>query len=481
QCDLGQPQCARCIKRKVECSYAGGLREREFVFRDHNEFAQRKSEIARGTRKASSRSPPKPGPAPEDNTPSSDEYPWLNELARSEIPPSLYNSLEQRAIDRFFLDWVLYPCNRGSSPGYMKELPRLYESADEDCVLRRAVEAMAFAAQKDRKGSDGVIFSTKAQNQYGAALARMQTKITSGEGGFADDGTLAGLLLIENFEMMYLARSGYVTAHRSAVKHFISNRGTEPLHLRESYGIWRTAHHRLQAYQILIRESPEAQQIAWVERLQIERPDLRISSDIMRMNMLCAQARTTSAQDDPNTKDQLIQSISDLLSNIDDWTSKINGIWRPKRTSIYDTLAQEFQTLHLADILDPTSAHQTPTTGQDVWLTYMWNFHFASQIALRESLMELLADSARTQDAARIEFERQVIRVLSGNIIASFPFLLAYSGDSDAYVQMQGKSVARFFVVLSIWNLQNSKWTPGEYKNVAREVSEFVTEGQRLV
>lgn len=201
QCDLGQPQCARCIKRKVNCSYSGGLREREYVFRDHNEFAQRKSESARGTRKVSSPGPSKSEPSTIDVAPSSDEYPWLNELGRSEIPQSIYRTLEQRAIDRCFVDWVLFPCNSGASPGYMKELPALYESAPESCVLKYAVEAMAFAAQKDQRGTDGVAFSTKAQNQYGAALATMQMKITAGEGDFADDWTLAGLLLIENFEV----------------------------------------------------------------------------------------------------------------------------------------------------------------------------------------------------------------------------------------------------------------------------------------
>jgi hypothetical protein len=45
------------------------------------------------------------------------QYPWLNEQAISEIPESLQNDLESRAVERFFINWTLYPGNDGTIPG----------------------------------------------------------------------------------------------------------------------------------------------------------------------------------------------------------------------------------------------------------------------------------------------------------------------------------------------------------------------------
>jgi len=183
------------------------------MFREENQVAQRNSERAR--RKRTDERPYtipfetiSPPATQEQQTQASTktsdsdlqwQYLWLNERALAEIPGPLKRDPETRAVDRFFVSWILYPHNDGVSPGHLHDLPMLYLSAPRESVLWYAVRAVAFA---DMRGArvENIPFYIKARQQYGAALLHLR-EIAHSEQRLANDRVLAAILLIDSFEV----------------------------------------------------------------------------------------------------------------------------------------------------------------------------------------------------------------------------------------------------------------------------------------
>lgn len=125
-------------------------------------------------------------------------YPWLNERALAMVPEPLKRSVESRAIERFFISWILYP-GRNGTPGHMANLPVLYYSAPADSALAHAVRTVAFADVRHCY-EQGVSFNSLARRSYGAALSRIR-EITELESELASDQAFAAVLLIDSFEV----------------------------------------------------------------------------------------------------------------------------------------------------------------------------------------------------------------------------------------------------------------------------------------
>ena len=124
---------------------------------------------------------------------------WLNRSALATLPEPLKRDVNTRAVDRFFVNWILHPGSSGVSPGHLHDLPLLYKDSAPGSVLWLSVRALAFADMKTVH--DGNIpFSVKARKHYGAALIRMR-EAAMDQQALADDRTLAALLLIDNFEV----------------------------------------------------------------------------------------------------------------------------------------------------------------------------------------------------------------------------------------------------------------------------------------
>lgn len=211
QCDRVRPACGRCAQRGLTCS--GFPADLGFIFRDENEAAQRNSERARRE--------PREGQVPailfnvlpsqetQEQQPQAStdvldpglqlQYPWLNDRTLAEVPGPLKEDVETRAVDRFFVNWTLYPGNDGVSPGHMHNLYPLYLSAPPGSVLWLAVRAVACADMRHEDVGD-TPFHIKARQYYGAALSRLRVAAHE-EQRLANDQVLAAILLIDNFEV----------------------------------------------------------------------------------------------------------------------------------------------------------------------------------------------------------------------------------------------------------------------------------------
>jgi hypothetical protein len=181
------------------------------MFRDETVAARRNSQRAR--REGSFSGPSRIGPLPmslwEGQMQTGDsldpamkhQLPWLNAHALVGLPGPLRRDVETRAVDRFFVNWILYPGPGGTSHGHLHNLPVLYQDAQPGSVLWHAVRAVAFADM--RHFCDGeVSFSVKARRSYGAALAGIRANVANDQ-ELTTDHLLAALLLVDSFEVRF--------------------------------------------------------------------------------------------------------------------------------------------------------------------------------------------------------------------------------------------------------------------------------------
>lgn len=138
---------------------------------------------------------------------------------------------------------------------------------------------------------------------------------------------------------MYLARNDPFSAHSEAIRHVLHTRGDGQLYTPSRFSLWRLTHYRLQAWQTLAREKPDSQQIEWLHKLNMERPDLRICSHVLHMNVLSALAKTLTAPSNDNAAvkqekldqaGQLIREMQDLITSVENWASEMTRVWHVK-------------------------------------------------------------------------------------------------------------------------------------------------------
>ena len=289
--------------------------------------------------------------------------------------------------------------------------------------------------------------------------------------------------------MMYLARTDPLGLHSDAVRHVLHARGDQQLFDPSRFALWRVANHRLQARQMLLREEPDPDQVVWLSKLNINRPDIHISADVLHMNILVAAVKKLT-QDGKKTRSntlerveqasQLVDTIQSLLISVVSWTSAMTGVWKP----------QQVDSRHYKDAVDDLSGSPIPVipcprvlTYHDIWLAHMWTFHAASQIVLRESLGDVfnyittlqgqLPDSGVMEC---IQKQREVVERLAGAIIRSIPTLLGIKNDpqQDSQSVPRGRMAGRFFSLYSMWVVRRAKLTSLEHKDTASRVCEWI-------
>ena len=486
------PICGRCRQRDLVCS---GLSEGDgFLFFNENDRARRNSQRARGEcGQRAIQLPIVSGQVLQIRplvTSPQHEHPWFKRTALNDIPGPLKRDLETRAVDRFFVNWTLYPRNDGMSLGYMYDLPTLYNSAPSESTLWHAIRAIAFADIKYERDKD-VTFSYKARKSYGAALKSIR-QIATDDQILLSDTILAALLLIDEFEILYLARTELLGPHRDAIRHIMHARGFEQLLGRSSFALWRVALSRLQFRQVLLREAPDTEQIAWVDKLNTDHPDVRITADVLHMSILSAKARSLIQTTDPGSTssqkveeaESLQREYQNLITAMNAWTLETTETWKPKESS--PQLIEHARDMnHPPSIRVPYFPFPRMLSYHDIWIAYMWNCHAACQLFFREALVNLINYKATLQGEAldqdeegRIQAQRDAINELSGTIIRSFPPLLGYEAGVQSFAQ--GKMVGRFFSLFSMWIVQRAQFTSPQHKQTAFEVTNWINSQHRL-
>ena len=212
QCDEGRPACKRCTLRGDICS--GYRDESSLIFRNENEKASRKHVRRRAsagslTRSAASgqgsaKSGTLRGDLGRDDlslrgtveiTDSKSPYPWVKNVPQASAP-----SAEDQAVSQFFEKYVMYPCNHGSSPGFLEQLPGLFGEVNSEgrLALRWAVRAAAYASLSNER--DEPALGNNAIKCYGRALSALAESLAQTKAA-PDDHILMTFVVLDLFEV----------------------------------------------------------------------------------------------------------------------------------------------------------------------------------------------------------------------------------------------------------------------------------------
>jgi hypothetical protein len=125
----------------------------------------------------------------------SSPFPWAKKVPQAAAP-----SVEDQAVSQFFEKYVMYPCNNGSSPGFLEYLPCLFEEVKVEgrLALRWAVRAAAYASLSNDQ--DNAALGNKALQCYGLALSALGESLADPKEA-PDDYTLMTIVVLDIFEV----------------------------------------------------------------------------------------------------------------------------------------------------------------------------------------------------------------------------------------------------------------------------------------
>ncbi|KAK9234223.1 hypothetical protein V1525DRAFT_73587 [Lipomyces kononenkoae] len=194
--------------------------------------------------------------------------------------------------------------------------------------------------------------------------------------------------------------------------------------------------------------------------------------------------RTISSKEVKRAR-QLVQAIQDLISSIEIWTSEIADEWRPK------TLDSHYisEMYYSSKFSIPRLTCPRLLSYHDIWLASIWNFHVASQIVLRESLVDVINYvTARNMqepgltDMKRIQSEQNAVKktVYHPHPVSPSALGLRTQRHSRAIFPAQGKMTGRFFALFPMRVMQRARFTQVELKQTASEVIEWINSSHGL-
>lgn len=280
---------------------------------------------------------------------------------------------------------------------------------------------------------------------------------------------------------MHHDRSEPLGPHSVGLKYLLRARGDDQLFNRRGFSLWRVAHHRLQARQILLREEPLPEQAEWVNKLDGKYPDLHITRHIFEISKICAQADMLLKQSS-TASDETLQSAADFLRRgtetireCDQWMDKISDQWKHKR--VVNNSSFEI----LKDLPNLSIHH-------DIWVTYISNFHIASRIAAREAFLEVITSPAYRLIFNQKDMEETVsqsvndIKRFSKWLLETMPQLLGFvdhngeprSSQRDITGSKNGKGLGGFFALYTLWIIHACKNAPAEHKSIAANLLSWI-------
>ncbi|MCJ1243028.1 hypothetical protein MMC30_000224 [Trapelia coarctata] len=356
----------------------------------------------------------------------SSPYPWVKAVPEASAP-----SPEDQAVFQFFEKYVMYPCNQGSSPGFLEHLPGLLGEVKVEgkLALRSAVRAAAYASLSSEQSSNAL--GKKALHCYGLALSSLAESLADPH-VVPDDFILMTVVVLDLFESLYLQDSVSVGSHAEGMAQILRLRGPNQIYGARGWSLFRLSHHRLQKQQLAFKQGPLPESEAWLNSFNEELLDVRVEKDAFQINKICARAR-------------------DLMKRIDDTDISVNETLDMVKemhaldqvqTTWLDSPNWAYKTIHRSEITqDRETASKFPEFVQlhhDVWIAYEWNYHRTARIIMHEHLLlclgrlesshrgreETLQTDLRTYKQVSI----QIVQALADEVLSTVPQSL---GDID--------------------------------------------------
>ena len=238
-----------------------------------------------------------------------------------------------------------------------------------------------------------------------------------------------------------------------------------------------------------MQEEPSLAQFQLISKLDLDRPEIHICSDVLQMTTLVAAAKrlvplNASSSDlcaphVANITDNRFD-MQQLINSMDIWTSEVDSTWKPTPVDT-QSIARPLDVDHpLAYFF---CSHFL--TYSDIWVAFMWNFHAACQIIMREAFIELTVCYQRVANPllccedvqSSVEQQQAAIAGLAANIITSFPSLMSFATDQSsnfASAPRQGITVGRCLALFALQVVQKSRFASLEHKRAASKAIEWV-------
>lgn len=263
---------------------------------------------------------------------------------------------------------------------------------------------------------------------------------------------------------MHHARSEPLGPHSDGLAYLLRMRGDDQFFNPQSFSLWRIAHHRLQARQILLREMPHPEQEIWMNRLNDKQPDLHISTHVFHISRLCAEAQGI-LNNPSKPADPFLQEAFALIDECEEWVNQLPEHWKAKMIK------------HQIDFpLHEISLHH------DIWLAYMLNFHNASRICMREALLDVVSRRRGLDSDHHVQEGTAVITDLTKSLLETMPQLLGLvdflgrprQSERDLAGSKVGKGLGGFFAIYSLFTIRACKYTIPRYKKLADDLWEWI-------
>lgn len=263
---------------------------------------------------------------------------------------------------------------------------------------------------------------------------------------------------------MHLYRTEPLGPHSTGLVYLLRMRGDGQFFNAQSFSLWRIAHHRLQARQILLRERPQPEQEVWINKLNDQQPDLHITMHVFQISKLCADAQEM-INDPSKSTEPFVRELSELMEDCERWIDELPEQWRARKVRSRNDYPLEEITLH-----------------HDIWLAYMLNFHNASRICMQNAFLDVMTHRQDPQLDEYVRARTGTIADLSRSLLETMPQLLGLvdlqgqprQSRWDLTGTKNGKGIGGFFAIYSLFAIRACGYTNEQHKQIAQALWEWI-------
>jgi hypothetical protein len=386
---------------------------------------------------------------------------------------------DDQVVNQFFEDYVMYPANANSSPGFLEHLPFMFNEVpiNNKTALRWAVRAASFASMS-KKTENPALFE-KAMKCYGLALGAL-TKALRSNMGTPDDFTLMTVVVLDIFEAIHLgtdpSRKGQ---HAEGMKQILRLRGKDQIYSARGWSLFRLAHHRVQQQQLTHRQEPMEESAFWLDSLNDELPEVQVERANHEVVKICDRAKQLLGKlSGPGASTEEVLSLIREIHQLDQTGTR----WRTGPNWNYRNISR--LSLPQDDPVVATLPHYMQL-HTDVWIAYEFNYNRTARIMMHTRFMEIVA-AVGSIDQPEVKAEvdilkaksRSVIQDMADEILATAPQSLG-DIDKDGRIiheepTFSARGIGAYFLLWPAKTVKYNKYITVEQQQFATKVIERI-------
>lgn len=441
------------------------------------------------------------------NTPHGSDYSqsiFCRDDPSAYLSSPLHRDQDMRAVERFFLDWVMYPCcTMGVCPGYLASIPALYHGSRKNDLLHWTVQAMAYSTARMCRADDGVSFEVKARTCYGKAVQCLRNRVAlSSSQSLYNDEILASILLLDQWELTYANRNTLCGSHGPILLHILAQGPNLQATSAASAPLSQAASYRLLCHLLMANEEEKLQQLSisfdWdgsalynymvadvfhIVELRAEIRAFTLLMDTRSENNFCSRKTQVKFAD-------LVSRVRNFVSRPPQWVWDIPNSWKPWHANLDDI----YDSAVTCDILQRRLGlpDQSVLKFHGLWVACMWASHWACLILLHDSLVDAIKRQNKPHPEAHSGFgyhltstgeDEAACRRHAVDIFQAIPFIMGHVTTRHPSHQPScesGRMLARLFALFPLFVLESSPSVTVKQRVAATNIKRWLQEGHQI-